>query len=182
MNGLTVGFKCSRLTAATSCLINCLDNEDVLSATLQAMNSVVVLLDIGHNHPAVSRVAETWVGKWDMFHCSCYITKLTLSTRITDPLDQVETIINNIEYNLKKKWRWTTKLLKNKYIWVVSTFEIFLFIFLFIFLTTMNILRTYLVYLRYCTKPNWKNVYITYFPSNIICSWKQNLFNLVWII
>lgn len=63
MYGLTVGFERSRLTAATSCLINCLDNEDVLGATLQAVNGVVVLLDIGHDHPAVSRVAETWIEK-----------------------------------------------------------------------------------------------------------------------
>lgn len=67
MYGLTVGFECSRLTAATSCLINCFDNEDVLGAALQAVNSVVVLLDIGHDHPAVSRVTETWIGSEKCF-------------------------------------------------------------------------------------------------------------------
>lgn len=50
---LTVGFECPWLTAAGTCLVDGFDDEDVLGATLQAVDGVVVLLDVRHNHPAV---------------------------------------------------------------------------------------------------------------------------------
>lgn len=56
---LTVCLQLPRLTAAVACLVDGLDHEDVLGATLQAMHCVVVLLNIGHNHPTVSRVTQT---------------------------------------------------------------------------------------------------------------------------
>lgn len=55
----TVGLEFPRLTAATPCLIDGLDDEHVLGATLESMHRVVVLLDVGHNHPAISRVTQT---------------------------------------------------------------------------------------------------------------------------
>ena len=56
---LTVCLQLPRLTAAAACLVDGLDDEDVLGATLQTVYSVVVLLDVGHNHPAIRRVTET---------------------------------------------------------------------------------------------------------------------------
>lgn len=50
---LTVCLQLARLAAAAARLVDGLDNEDVLSAALQTMDRVVVLLDVGHNHPAV---------------------------------------------------------------------------------------------------------------------------------
>lgn len=50
---LTVCLEFPGLAASAACLVNGLDNEDVLSATLQAMHCVVVLFDIRNNHPAV---------------------------------------------------------------------------------------------------------------------------------
>ena len=50
---LTVGLQSSRFTAPASRLVNGLDNEDVFGTTLQAVHRVVVLLDVGNNHPAV---------------------------------------------------------------------------------------------------------------------------------
>lgn len=55
----TVGLEFPRLAAAVPRLVDGLDNEDVLGATLEAVHGVVVLLDVGHNHPAVGRVAQT---------------------------------------------------------------------------------------------------------------------------
>lgn len=60
MHGLTVGLQRSRLAAATSCLVDGFDDEDVLGTALQAMNRVVVLLDVGDDHPAIRRITETW--------------------------------------------------------------------------------------------------------------------------
>lgn len=57
---LTVGLQSSWLTASASCLVNGLDNKDILGATLQTMHRVVVLLDVGHDHPTIQRVAQTW--------------------------------------------------------------------------------------------------------------------------
>lgn len=53
---LTVRFEAGGLTVAASCLVDSLDKEDVAGATLQAMHCVVVLLDVGYDHPAVCRV------------------------------------------------------------------------------------------------------------------------------
>lgn len=50
---LTVGFEAGWLTVAASRLVDSLDEEDITSATLQAMHRVVVLLDVRYNHPAV---------------------------------------------------------------------------------------------------------------------------------
>lgn len=50
---LTVGLQSPRLTASASCLVNGLDNKDILSAALQTVHRVVVLLDVGNNHPAL---------------------------------------------------------------------------------------------------------------------------------
>lgn len=50
---LTVCLELARLAAPASSLINGLNNEDVLCATLQPMHCVVVLFDIRNNHPAV---------------------------------------------------------------------------------------------------------------------------------
>lgn len=55
----TVGFEFSRFTAAASCLVYGFYYENVLSATLQPVHSVVILLDVRYNHPAVSRVTQT---------------------------------------------------------------------------------------------------------------------------
>lgn len=56
---LTVGLQCPWLTASASCLVNSLDNKNILGATLQAVHCVVVLLDVGNNHPALQGVAQT---------------------------------------------------------------------------------------------------------------------------
>lgn len=50
---LTVGLQLPRLTAAAACLVDGLDHKDVLCATLEPMHSVVVLFNVGHNHPAI---------------------------------------------------------------------------------------------------------------------------------
>ena len=49
----TVRLQLPRLTAAAACLVDGLDNENVLGPTLQPMDRVVVLLDVGHDHPAI---------------------------------------------------------------------------------------------------------------------------------
>lgn len=59
---LTVGLEGSRLAAPAPCLVDCLDDKDVLGAALQAMHCVVVLLDVGDNHPALQRVTQACVG------------------------------------------------------------------------------------------------------------------------
>ena len=59
---LTVGLQSPWFTASASRLVNGLDNKDVLGAALQAVHRVVVLLDVGNNHPALQGVAETWEG------------------------------------------------------------------------------------------------------------------------
>ena len=57
---LTVCLQSPWFTAPASCLVDGLDDKDILGAALQAVYRVVVLLDVGHNHPAVQRVTETW--------------------------------------------------------------------------------------------------------------------------
>lgn len=56
---LTVRLQLAGLAAAAARLVDGLDDEDVLGATLQPVHSVVVLLDVGHDHPAVRRVTQT---------------------------------------------------------------------------------------------------------------------------
>lgn len=60
----TVGLEFPWFAAAVPRLVNGLDDEDVLGATLEAVHGVMVLLDIGHNHPTVGRVAQTWPPPW----------------------------------------------------------------------------------------------------------------------
>lgn len=48
------------MAAAVSRLVYGLNNEDVLGSALQTVHSVVILLDVWYNHPAVGRVAQTW--------------------------------------------------------------------------------------------------------------------------
>lgn len=60
--GLTVGFEGPRLAAPAPCLVDGLDDEDVLGAALQAVHCVVVLLDVGDNHPALQRVTQACAG------------------------------------------------------------------------------------------------------------------------
>lgn len=50
---LTVGLQSPWFTAPAPCLVNGLDNKDILGAALQAVYCVVVLLDVGDNHPAL---------------------------------------------------------------------------------------------------------------------------------
>lgn len=63
LTALTVCLQLPRLAAAAACLVDGLDDEDVLGATLQTMDRVVVLLDVGHDHPAVGRVTQTCKAK-----------------------------------------------------------------------------------------------------------------------
>lgn len=56
---LTVRLQLARLTAAAARLVDGLDEEDVLGAALQPVHGVVVLLDVGYDHPAVRRVTQT---------------------------------------------------------------------------------------------------------------------------
>lgn len=56
---LTVGFEAGGFTVAAPCLVDGLDKEDVTGAALQAVHCVVVLFDVGYNHPAVCRVVQT---------------------------------------------------------------------------------------------------------------------------
>lgn len=53
LTSLTVCLELARLAASAARLINGLNSEDVLSATLQPVHCVVILFDIGNNHPAV---------------------------------------------------------------------------------------------------------------------------------
>ena len=55
----TVGLELPRIAAAASCLIDRLDDEDVLGATLEPVHSVVVLFDVGNYHPTICRVTQT---------------------------------------------------------------------------------------------------------------------------
>lgn len=50
---LTVGLQSPRVTAPAARLVDGLDNKDVLGAALQTVHRVVVLLDVGNNHPAL---------------------------------------------------------------------------------------------------------------------------------
>lgn len=56
---LTVGLQSCRFAAPASCLVDGLHNKDVFGAALQTMHGVVVLLDVGNDHPAVQRVTQT---------------------------------------------------------------------------------------------------------------------------
>lgn len=60
---LTVCLQLPRLAAAAARLVDGLDNEDVLGAALQTVDRVVVLLDVGHDHPAIGRVTQTCEAK-----------------------------------------------------------------------------------------------------------------------
>lgn len=57
--GLTIGFEASRFTVSAACLVDSLDEKNVTGAALQAVDCVVILLDIGHDHPAIYRVIQT---------------------------------------------------------------------------------------------------------------------------
>ena len=48
------------LAGAATRLVDGLHKEHVASSALQAVHRVVVLLDIGHNHPAVQRVTQVY--------------------------------------------------------------------------------------------------------------------------
>lgn len=50
---LTVGFETCRLAVAAARLVDCLDEEDVAGSALEAVHSVVILLDVRHDHPTV---------------------------------------------------------------------------------------------------------------------------------
>lgn len=56
---LTVCLQLPGLAAAAARLVDGLDHEDVLGATLQTVHGVVVLFDVGHDHPAIGRVTQT---------------------------------------------------------------------------------------------------------------------------
>lgn len=56
----TVSFEFCWFAAAVSRLVYGFHNEDVLGSALEPVHSVVVLLDVWYNHPAVGRVAQTW--------------------------------------------------------------------------------------------------------------------------
>ena len=55
----TVGLEPGRLAVPAARLVDGLDQEDVAGATLQPVHRVVVLLDVGDDHPAVHGVVET---------------------------------------------------------------------------------------------------------------------------
>lgn len=59
----TVCLQLPRLAAAAARLVDGLDDEDVLGAALQTVDGVVVLLDVGHDHPAIGRVTQTCKAK-----------------------------------------------------------------------------------------------------------------------
>lgn len=50
---LAVGLESPRFTAPASRLVDGLDNKDILGAALQSVHCVVVLLDVGNNHPTL---------------------------------------------------------------------------------------------------------------------------------
>lgn len=56
---LTVCLEFAGRTAATAGLVHGLHDEDVFGSALQAVNGVMVLFDVGHDHPAVHRVTKT---------------------------------------------------------------------------------------------------------------------------
>lgn len=58
----TVGFEAGRFAVPAACLVDGLDEEDVAGATLEPVDGVVVLLDVGDDHPAVHGVVETCGG------------------------------------------------------------------------------------------------------------------------
>lgn len=60
MKMLTVSLQPGRLTVSAASLIDRLDEEDVSCAALQPMHRIMVLFDVGDNHPAVHRIVETW--------------------------------------------------------------------------------------------------------------------------
>ena len=57
---LTVGLQRPWLAAAAARLVDGSHHEHVLGAALQAVHRVVVLLDVGHDHPAVQGGAQAW--------------------------------------------------------------------------------------------------------------------------
>lgn len=50
---LTVGFEASWFTIAAASLIDGLDKKDITGSTLKPMHGVMILLDVGHDHPTV---------------------------------------------------------------------------------------------------------------------------------
>lgn len=56
---LAVCLQLPGLAAAAARLVDGLDDEDVLGAALQTVHGVVVLFDVGHDHPAIGRVTQT---------------------------------------------------------------------------------------------------------------------------
>ena len=54
----TISFQLDWLAAAASRLVDCFDEKTILGATLEAVHSVVVLLDVRHYHPAICRVTQ----------------------------------------------------------------------------------------------------------------------------
>lgn len=55
----TVGLEAGGFAVPAACLVDGLDEEDVAGATLEPVDGVVVLLDVGDDHPAVHGVVET---------------------------------------------------------------------------------------------------------------------------
>ena len=60
----TVCFESGRLTVPAACLVYGFNNEDVACPTLKSMDCVMVLFDVGHNHPAIHGIIQACnVGK-----------------------------------------------------------------------------------------------------------------------
>lgn len=55
----TVGLEAGGLAVPAARLVDGLHQEDVAGATLEPVHCVVVLLDVGDDHPAVHGVVET---------------------------------------------------------------------------------------------------------------------------
>lgn len=64
----TVCLQPGRFAVPAARLVYGLDQEDVAGAALEPVDSVVVLLDVGDDHPAVHGVVETCsTGEWGRF-------------------------------------------------------------------------------------------------------------------
>ena len=60
----TVCFESGRFTVPAACLVYGFNNEDVACSTLQSVDCVMVLFDVGHDHPAIHRIIQACnVGK-----------------------------------------------------------------------------------------------------------------------